>query len=340
DWYILEHNPKYDSLTVWIADTLVSKLDTLEAELSYFQLDSTNQLFLKKDTLELTFQDKKDESKQRRKPKGKNEDEKPEPVPQFTWKTNVTSSDFDLNKNIKIVAPEPLKSFDSTQVNLYLTEDTLKTPLIFKIHRDTSAYRTYILSYQWEPETNYTLQIDSASAVNIYGITSKELTKKFTTQEEDYYGTINLHMTKVNGRAIIQLLKNSEDEEVIRQKFIDGDQTVVFDYLAPEKYKLKVIYDRNGNGKWDPGSYQDHYLPERVAYINEVIKIRSNWDNDLNWAMTPDPTFYKNIRDKELEEQLKKEAQEKAKDERENPQRQQNNMFNGGRSGAGGLIRR
>jgi hypothetical protein len=207
--------------------------------------------------------------------------------------------------------------------------------------KDTSAWRTYIISYPWEPQTGYTLRIDSAASVNIYGITNKELVKKFTTRDEDYYGTININLTNVESPVIVQLLQNNEQESVIKQKTIEKDETVVFDFLAPEKYKVKAIFDTNGNAKWDPGSYQDKYLPERVSYINEVIKVRSNWDSNYNWELTQDDKFVKNIRDTELEEQKRKEAEEKALRERQNEQQQQNNTFqrNQGIGGSGVIGR-
>lgn len=335
NWYILEPNEKFDSLTIWFADTLLASQDTFPVEFSYYLLDSTNQLFLQTDTTELIFAENKEAPARRRRGRGKEEDEDgPPPVEQFNWNTNIESSAFDLNKDIMLTAPQPLKSIDTSAILLYLTSDTLKTPLNFNFIKDTLAWRTWRIQHNWEPETSYTLEIDSATAVNIYAITSKQLTKNFETQEEDYYGAINFEATGITGQVIIQLLENNEDEEVISEKIINEDKTVVFDFLEPDKYKIKIIYDRNNNGKWDTGSYKDKYQPERVAYINEVIKIRSNWDSNLTWNMEPDPTFTKNIRDKELEEQKRKEAEEKARQEREGQnnrnQQQQNNPFGQG----------
>ena len=125
---------------------------------------------------------------------------------------------------------------------------------------------------------------------------------------------------------------------------LDKEGVVIFNFLSPDKYKLKVIYDENGNGKWDAGSFQDNVQPEKVAYINEVIKVRSNWTEEITWDMNVDLTFNKNIRDYEEEERLRKEAEEKARRERENPQRermQNDNMMQGGMGpGRGGIIRR
>jgi hypothetical protein len=338
DWYITEPDQEYDSLTVWLADTTIAAMDTLLMELSFSQLDSANNLYLHKDTLKLIFSEKKEEeSKSKR--RSREEEEEPPPIPQFTWNTNLSST-FDLNKDILLTAPEPIKKTDTSQILIYLANDTLQTPIEFTFIKDTVLYRTYRLSIPWEPETRYTIEIDSAACENIYGITSKKLSQTFETREEDYYGSININMTEVDMPMITQLVENDENENVIDQKIIMDNTTVIFDYLPPDKYKVKVIYDRNKNGKWDTGSYQDKYQPERVAYINEVIKVRSNWVNNINWDLEPDPEFTKNIRDKELEEQKRKEAEEKSRegqDQNEDQYRQQNDMFQRGGFGPGSM---
>jgi hypothetical protein len=58
---------------------------------------------------------------------------------------------------------------------------------------------------------------------------------------------------------------------------------IFYDFLYPQPYKLKVILDKNGNGKWDPGNYLKKQQPEKVIYNTEAVNIRSNWDLDLEW---------------------------------------------------------
>jgi len=343
DWYVLEPNQNFDSLTVWIADTTLAARENIKMEISYFQLDSLNELYLHKDTVDMDFADKEDDSRRRRRnARDDEEEEGPPPVPQFNWNTNLSTSGFDLNRDILLTAPHPVKYIDPQAIRIFLAEDTLKTPLNFKFERDSLSLRNFRLSFPWESETSYTLETDSAASVNIYGVTSKALSSTFRTRPLDYYGTINLEMTGVEGQILVQVLQNNDTESVLEENVISEDQTVVFDYLPPEKYKVKVIFDENKNWKWDTGSFQDKFQPEKVAYINEVIKVRSNWDSNLNWFLEHDPTFTKNIRDKELEEQQRKEAEEKARQEREqelNPgQQNQNNMFvPGGTTSPGGI---
>jgi hypothetical protein len=338
NWYQIEYNENVDSLIVWIADTTVARMDTLLMEVCYLQLDSMSRLYLQKDTVEMNFTDKEDDRSKKKK-KSDNEEETPEPVLQFNLQTDISGSVVELNENIGINFPEPILAYDSTKIILYLSDDTLNKPLNIKFEKDTSVYRKYNISYQWEPEEKYTLQIDSAAFTNIFGITSRKLTTKFSAREEDYYGTVSLKFTSVEMPVIVQLLTNSDDEKVVIEKTIDKKGSVLFDYIKPEKYRIKIIYDKNGNGKWDTGSYQDKVQPERVSYHNKVVKVRSNWEAEFSWDLKPDLNFVKKIRDLEEEEKKRKEEEEKARKEKEqenSPQQMQNPLQG---SGGSGLMR-
>lgn len=309
-WYILEHNQKMDSLVLWIADTLVANMDTLRIELAYTQLDSLKQNYIARDTLSLVYSDKPRQESRRR---GRDEEEKPEIV-QFTLFDNIKPNGFDLNIPIWITVPEPVKSFDVSAMRLIEAEDLTDTPLSAKISADSTKWRTWRIDYPWEPNTAYILEIDSAAVENIYGITSLKFKKQFTTQKDDFYGSIILNLTSVECPLIIQLLDNSKEEKIFRTLYAQDNGTVTFNYLAPAKYKIKVIYDENNNGKWDTGSFQQGVQPERIAYLPEIVKVRSNWDSEFQWDLQPDPTYKKELIDKEeLELQLKKQQEEQKK---------------------------
>jgi len=316
NWYLLEPNSEMDSITLWITDTTLANNDTLLMEISYFQLDTSKQLIVQKDTLSLHFTAQEDNSSRRRRSLTDDEENEEEPlVPQFRLTTN-TSGIFELNSDIEITSPEPIHEFDADGVNLYLTGDTLKTRLEYTITQDSSRFRTYRITHKWKPGTSYTLEIDSAAFINIYGITSSKMSQAFNTRDEDYYGRVVVKFSDIKSPIIAQLLMNDSKESVLISKSISTSDIVTFDYLAPGKYIVKIIYDDNNNGKWDSGSFQDKIQPERVAYHNEVIRVRSNWDNEINWAVDENPEFVKNIIDAELEAQKKKEAEEKARQQR------------------------
>ncbi len=335
NWFLLEHNPKMDSITIWVTDTLVAAMDTLRFEIAFNQLDTLGQKYLALDTLSLVYAERSRQETRRR--SREDEEEKPEIV-QFFFSDNVKSTGFDLNVPIYITAPEPILEFDLSAIRLVETEDLTDTPLPATITRDTTQWRTWRIDHKWQPNTSYILEIDSAASQNIYGITNKSVKRQFTTQKDDFYGSIILHLTSVEDPLLIQLLDNSKEERVLHTIKTNVDGTIKFDYLSPNKYKVKVIFDSNNNGEWDTGTMVEKRQPERIAYLPEIIRVRSNWDNEFTWDLKPDPTFLKVLIDKEEEElRLKKEQEERLKQNEQ--EREPVQMDFGGRS-LGGPPRR
>lgn len=323
NWYLPEPNPNMDSIVIWVTDTLVSNLDTIRMEVVYNMLDSTGSKYLQKDTLDMYFFEEKREP-ERRKRRDNDEEAVPE-IPQFSFSDNLKTTGFDLNSTIWLTSPEPIKSFNPGQVQLYQGADSTAIPIGFKFEKDTSSLRFYRIDYKWEPNMEYRLEIDSAASTNIFGITNRRLVKKFKTQKEDFYGSIIADLKNVDGAVIIQLLKADEKEELVQVKNTDKNGLVVFKYLAPGKYYLKAIYDANANGEWDNGSFRARLQPEKVAYFQMVIKVRSNWEQKEIWDLAIDPEYPKVLFDADAEAEKKKGEGEKV---RENQgQQQENNVF-------------
>ena len=63
----------------------------------------------------------------------------------------------------------------------------------------------------------------------------------------------------------------------VAQETSSENKTISFNYLIPKKYKIRIIYDTNNNGKWDTGNYLEKKQPEPVQYFPEVQEIRPNW---------------------------------------------------------------
>lgn len=304
-WYLIEHNPEWDSLTVWITDTLIARMDTLQLEVAYNQRDSVQQTFLQRDTVELLFTDREKQDTRRR----RRDDGAPQ-VTLFSFSDNIKTSGFDLNLPIRLQTPEPVGQFDFGAIRLHALSEKDTTLLQPSITRDTTEWRTYRIDWPWEAEATYLLEIDSAACTSIYGVVNQKVRKQFTTQKEDFYGKIILDLTPTSEPLIAELLDPSKEEKLLRSLPVTGGTRVTFDYLPPSKYKVRILFDRNGNGRWDPGVFTTREQPERVAYLPEIVKVRSNWDKVFQWDLKPDPTFPKVLIDKEEEEQRLKQQQE------------------------------
>ena len=335
NWYVMEHNPEKDSLLLWLTDSLLIKQDTIKAELVYHQLDSLKNIYLARDTVNFTFTGAKpdEESRGRRRPR----EEKKE-IPQFDLEVNLSSTTIDITDTLLFMARDPLKAFDPGKIRLYQLIDTLKKPQKFTLVKDTSSLRNYRLLYRWELGNKYRLEVDSAAVTDIYGLPNRKFKRDFSTQKDDYYGQIVLDLRDVESQVLIQLVENTDQEKVLRQ-FITGKNGVVkFDFLKPEKYRVKFIFDRNSNGKWDTGSYQDKYQPEKVAYLQEVIKVRSNWESNYpSLSLKENRTYPKVLYDKEVEEQKKKDMEKRRQEEEKRRNKAETGEYEGGNRMGGGI---
>ncbi len=309
DWSFIEQNFKRDSITVWLTDTIISNTDSLKFELKYEVLDSLNRMVVKRDTLELIYAAPKAAKPKRKK------GEAPIP-PTITLANNINSSAHDLYQRIKIEAPEPLTSFDTNKVRLYQFDDTVKVQIPIVVEKDTNSIRKYYIEHQWEANTSYLFQVDSASARNIYGYPNNKIDQKFKTQKEDYYGKIYLNITGLKGPAIVQLLANDKDEKILQKIQILGDGKIEFPFLKPEKYKIRLIIDSNKNGKWDTGFLAEGIQPEEVVYFHKIFRIRGNFEQKENWEIEYNPDYKKDLIDEEKEKEKEKEKKKKEQEKK------------------------
>ncbi|MGQ7869823.1 Ig-like domain-containing protein [Sunxiuqinia sp. sy24] len=307
DWSYLEFNPTRDSLMFWLTDTVLSSTDSLKFHLEYLVADSLNNLVMKHDTLELNYTKPESTSKKKRK---KEEDDKPKPIPHINFKANVKSKGFDVYNNILLEAPEPLESFDWSMIHLYQKVDTLEEARDFEIWQDSLSARKYYIQYPWEFEEEYRLQIDSAAAYNVAGHPTNELNQRIGIQEEAFYAKIILMVGGLNGPGIVQLLENTDDEKVLREIRIAEDSEIEFAFLKPDKYKIRLIVDRNNNGKWDTGMLDEGIQPEQVMYYSKILKLRSNFDVRETWVL-PIIQFEKELIDEDKKKEDDKNAKKK-----------------------------
>jgi uncharacterized protein (DUF2141 family) len=92
----------------------------------------------------------------------------------------------------------------------------------------------------------------------------------------DDYGEISLSIKNPNNTsAIIQL--TDINDNTIAQESTSNSNIISFKYLTPKKYKIRIIYDTNTNGKWDTGNYLLKLHPESVEYFPEIQEVRANW---------------------------------------------------------------
>lgn len=332
DAYIVQTSVDYDSITYWMKDSLVYYQDTLSFALTYEYTDTAGLLVPRTDTLNLVpkktrakmlqeEEKKRQEAAKEREKRMKRGDTIPEPKPQPKY-LNVKikgSTSMDLNSNLRIDFDEPITQYSDTSIHLFKKVDTLwvEQPRLFRQRKN--ELMGYEMLGEWRPEVEYKVVIDSAAFVGLYGLHSKLQEVKIKFKSLSQYSTFYLTVQDALPGFTVQLLGNSEKVE--RQQRVVKGQADFF-FLKPGTYHIRVFNDRNGNGIWDTGLYENKEAAEEVYYFPGKIEMRENWDYTQEWNPTALPT------DRQKPDEIKKlksvTKERKSKNaEREEKKRQQ-----------------
>ena len=168
------------------------------------------------------------------------------------------------NTPIIAIAPEKLQIIDkdSLAITSALSLDTI--------------YNFAKVIFDLSEEQSYKIEILPGAFTDFYGASNDTLRYAVSTKSVSDYGTLN--MSLVNAPLfpiIVQFL--DESYKVLQEKSPLQNESVLFDYITPGNYYVRIVYDENGNGKWDSGSFLERRAPEKITYYPSKIEVNSNW---------------------------------------------------------------
>jgi hypothetical protein len=279
-WYIKESSLKGDSITYWITDTTISKMDTLRMSVSYTTTDSANHFVNRSDTIRMRIQKTSETTTAGR--KGKAPAAKKVKTG-MSITPSISQGKQDINKPVVFTLDKPVLSIQPDSIEFYRIQDSVRTKQPFTCSMDPTNLRRFILKTKWEENMQYRMLLKPGMVENIYRSKNDSLDIKFSTQKLEYYGRIIVTAQGKQFPMIVQVL--DEKGKVSETKIIKEPGKIVFDYLQPQKYTLKGILDKNGNGHWDTGNYLKHIQPEKIYFYTLPIQLRSNWDQEITWII-------------------------------------------------------
>ena len=298
--FVVDSNLKNDTITYWIKDTTLINTDSLTLEARYLITDSTGTLVMQTDTLEMIpkmsyekrmKQEEKENEKwlkeqEKKKKKGEAYDSimplKPL-EPQISGGGTITPE-----QNIFFTMPTPLQKCDTSAIHLYSKIDTLWYKSRFEWLPVPGNIKKFELRAEWRPDIEYSLEVDSAAFVDIYGLVSKSIKQGIKVSSNDEFGSliVNVSGQRDSATVIVQLL-GSNDNVQKEAKVVDG--AAEFFYLKAGKYYLKAFVDNNDNGLWDTGDYYADLQPEDVYYYPKEVECQEKWDMTIGWDLNATP---------------------------------------------------
>lgn len=187
-----------------------------------------------------------------------------------------------FREDFEITATTPLTKFDSTKITLR-NKDSLIVPFTTEYDEFNQKLK---FNFKKEPLEKYTLLLMPGALTDFYEKANDTLNYKFSTKDPADYANLTLKLENVKKFPIIVQLTD-EKGKILDSEYSTSSSTIVFESFQPKKFFLRIIYDDNGNGKWDPGSYLEKRQGEEVIYFPKELEGRSNWDVEESLILTP-----------------------------------------------------
>lgn len=192
--------------------------------------------------------------------------------------TNLEGNQQDLLRNFILKFEAPLKTFDSSKISF--TSDSSHTPVTAFHFVSDSTGKEYTLNYPWKENTLYRLILDKDFAKDTFG---RQLlradTIKFTSKKNTDYGSVRIRFRKLDLTTNPVLLFVLNDK-VIKTYPLTGNEFYQ-QMFAPGDYTLRILFDDNKNGQWDPGIFfGKHQQPELIKPFDRKINVKPNWENE------------------------------------------------------------
>jgi hypothetical protein len=188
----------------------------------------------------------------------------------------------DLFKPLILKLSRPIAEIDKNKA-LSIFEDSVRNPVKSSFELDGTNKQDIKVKFQKKEKTMYTVEIPDSMFRDIFGIWNRKIVYAFTSTAKDSYGNILLNISGASeSKSYLVQLLNAQDVvvEEIRLKGVATKKEKVENLLSGV-YKIKVIEDANGNGRWDTGDFYKKKQPEKIIINPNAYTLKGGWDLDV-----------------------------------------------------------
>jgi hypothetical protein len=207
------------------------------------------------------------------------------PLQRMPFHTGISLTGTGEEADLLLRATRPLAGIDSSRFLLVL--DSLERAV--QVTLSTTDPFTIEVRTALPSDSKATLTILPKAVRDLYDGSNDTVRIALQRRGEKELGTMRIRFQQdstAQGVRLVHLLDGSG--KVLREARVEHGQTeVVWERLVPASCTLRVISDRNSNGRWDPGALSDYRQPERVYTYDKPLQVRAAWDVRVDLPALP-----------------------------------------------------
>ena len=183
------------------------------------------------------------------------------------------SGNIDYDEPFKISGSTPFTAFDATKISI-IDKDSTKVDFTTKFDSITN---TYAFNFDKTENNAYKVQVLPEAFTGFFENKNDTLNYSLQTKKQSE-SNLRIDLKNAVYPVIVQL--TDKDGKVKIEQYVTEQKPVDFLNIDPGKYYLRVVFDTNGNEKYDTGNYLKKIQPERISYYEGQSDddIRQGWD--------------------------------------------------------------
>lgn len=272
DSYFIEKSKNNDSITVWLTDSSLYSRQIINTVVNYPFTDTLGFVGTKSDTIMMRYLAPQASRTRRTVVPKRN---------QYRINSNIKSGSLKPGRQMILTSPTPFRPPDTSRLSLFEVQKDERISIPFNLAKDNLNACRYYLTAELQQGNNYLFVADSAAFGSIYGEYNDSTAIKFSIIPREMLGKLIVNLKNYPGNKIIHLLDNNE--KLVKEAYPETDDKLEFPYLDKGLYRLRIIYDINGDRKWTTGDFSTGRQPEPVSYYPGEIEIKVNWEITQDW---------------------------------------------------------
>ncbi len=187
---------------------------------------------------------------------------------------------LNFDETFQLLVNTPITALDSSQIDV-MNKDSVTVK--FSAILDSTENKIDVV-FDLEPDQKYKVDFYQGAITDFFGNVNDSLSYQLTTGKYSDFGDLRL---TISGAASYPLLVQLTDEKgvVKRELYATEPKLLEFKLIPKGKYMIRVIFDSNGNGKWDTGNFLKKIQPEKVSYYPDIIEVRANSEYDQTFII-------------------------------------------------------